>query len=123
MTTREPDPDDASRRTSVVSPQLYQFAGLGLQFAVTILVFGALGYWLDTRLGTRPWLMIVGVFAGFAGGLLSLIRRVPPARTPSSRARAAARPDEGESRGAPPHDPSRPPTPERTSDPDSTHSK
>ena len=31
-----------------------EFAGIGVQFAVTILVFVFLGVWLDRRLGTSP---------------------------------------------------------------------
>ena len=50
------------------------FAGLGLQFVVTILVFLYLGEWLDRKLGTAPWLLLLGVFIGAAGGFYSLYR-------------------------------------------------
>ena len=50
------------------------FAGLGLQFALTILVFLYLGKWLDGKLGTAPWLLLLGVFIGAAGGFYSLYR-------------------------------------------------
>lgn len=54
-----------------------RYAGVGLQFAATIGLFAWAGYALDDRLGTSPWLLIVGVFLGFAGAMISLVRRVP----------------------------------------------
>ena len=55
-----------------------RYAGTGLTFALTILVLGFVGWWLDERLGTRPWLMILGILAGFVGGLISMVKRIPP---------------------------------------------
>ena len=57
-----------------------EFAGIGVQFALTLLVFVAAGIWLDRRLGTSPWLVIVCVFAGAGGGFYSMIRRVTAAQ-------------------------------------------
>ncbi|HVS09701.1 MAG TPA: AtpZ/AtpI family protein [Planctomycetota bacterium] len=56
-----------------------KYAGLGVQFALTFLVFGAIGWWLDTKLGTAPWLMLIGIALGAAGAFWSLVRSVPPA--------------------------------------------
>ena len=53
-----------------------EFAGIGLQFALTILVFVFAGVWLDRHLGTSPWFVLVCVFAGAAGGFYSMYRRV-----------------------------------------------
>lgn len=53
-----------------------QFAGIGFQFALTILVFVFVGVWLDRRLGTTPWLLLVCVFVGAAGGFYSMYRRI-----------------------------------------------
>ena len=41
-----------------------RYAGVGLQFAVAILVFLYAGQWVDRRFGWAPWGMIVGVFTG-----------------------------------------------------------
>ena len=57
-----------------------EFAGIGLQFAFTILIFVFAGVWLDNRLGTSPWLLIVFVFVGAAGGFYSMYRRVTAAQ-------------------------------------------
>lgn len=68
----------AGQRTS---PGGYgRYAGLGLSYAATIGVFAWLGWYLDERLGSRPWFLIGGVLVGFVGGTISLVRKVPPAR-------------------------------------------
>ena len=56
------------------------WATVGIELAATVFLFGLLGWWLDGRLGSRPWLLIAGVFLGFAGGFVSLLKKVPPAR-------------------------------------------
>ncbi|HEU4990848.1 MAG: AtpZ/AtpI family protein [Gemmatimonadota bacterium] len=53
-----------------------EFAGIGLQFGLTIVVFVFAGVWLDARLHTSPWLVIVCTFAGAFGGFYSIYRRV-----------------------------------------------
>ena len=56
-----------------------QFAGVGLQFALTIVVFAFAGIWLDKHLGTSPWLVILGVFIGAAAGFFSIYRQLTTA--------------------------------------------
>ena len=53
-----------------------EFAGVGLQFAITIVAFTFFGIWLDKRLGSSPWFVIVCVFAGAAGGFYSIYRKL-----------------------------------------------
>ena len=57
-----------------------EFAGIGLQFALTIFVFSFAGVWLDRRLGTSPWFLIICVFAGAAGGFFSMFRKITAAQ-------------------------------------------
>jgi ATP synthase protein I len=38
-----------------------------------VLVFTGLGYVVDRWVGTRPWLMVAGVFVGFILGLVYLV--------------------------------------------------
>ncbi len=57
-----------------------EFAGIGVQFALTILVFVFAGIWLDRRFGTSPWLLLLCVFAGAGGGFYSMYRRVTAAQ-------------------------------------------
>lgn len=49
-----------------------QVLGVGLQFAASILLFLFLGRWLDERLGTEPWLLLLGVLVGSSAGFYSL---------------------------------------------------
>jgi len=57
-----------------------EFAGVGLQFAVTIVVFMFAGIWLDRTLHTSPWLLLVCVFAGAAAGFFSIYRKLMSAQ-------------------------------------------
>jgi F0F1-type ATP synthase assembly protein I len=57
-----------------------EFAGIGLQFALTIAVFSFAGVWLDRRLGTSPWLLLICVFVGAAGGFFSMFRKITAAQ-------------------------------------------
>ena len=57
------------------------YAGVGMTFALTILVFVAAGYWLDEKFGTRPWLLICGVFVGATGAFISLVSKMPRSKT------------------------------------------
>lgn len=53
-----------------------QLAGIGLQFGIVLVAFLFAGKWLDDRLGTEPWLMMAGVFVGFALSVLWMHRRL-----------------------------------------------
>ncbi len=68
---------DARRPPAGPSADLFRYSGLGLAFAATIGVFGLVGYWLDARLGSGPWILIAGVFVGFALGLYSMVKKLP----------------------------------------------
>lgn len=74
--------DDPGRRGGAHDddPSLAAYAGVGIQFALTIVIFLFLGTWLDRRLGTAPWLTIAGVFVGAAGGFYSLYTRLMAAQ-------------------------------------------
>ncbi len=53
-----------------------RYAGLGLQFAVSILLFLYLGQWADRKLGTGGVLVIVGVFVGAGAAFYSMYRKL-----------------------------------------------
>ena len=48
--------------------------GLGLQFVVTILVCLFVGQWLDRKMGTTPWFLLVGVLGGAGLGFWTMLR-------------------------------------------------
>ena len=51
-----------------------RYAGLGVQLAVSLLVFVLAGQWLDKRLGNTGMITIAAAFLGFGGTMYSLIR-------------------------------------------------
>ncbi len=70
---------------------LGQLSTIGLAFVFALVLgFGA-GVWLDNRLGTSPWLSLIGFAMGLAAGILNVVRtmksvaaaeRTPPAVPP-----------------------------------------
>lgn len=50
-----------------------RYTWLGVEFAAIFVGFVYLGHWLDNRLGTQPWLVLLGICAGFAIALYRLI--------------------------------------------------
>jgi F0F1-type ATP synthase assembly protein I len=56
------------------------FASIGFEFVAAILVPGAVGWWLDGRFGTRPWIMLGCGLLGFIAGLRLLMRSVTGTR-------------------------------------------
>jgi ATP synthase protein I len=53
----------------------HRLTSVGIEFIVAIGIFGAIGWFADSRLGTKPWLMIVGFGIGFAIGLYLMVRQ------------------------------------------------
>jgi ATP synthase protein I len=43
-------------------------ASLGLEMGAAVAIGLAIGWWLDSRLGTAPWLMLVFLLLGIAAG-------------------------------------------------------
>ncbi len=50
------------------------YLGLGMQLALTMVVFAAAGYGLDRLLGTSPWLLVAGAVLGMVAVFVLLIR-------------------------------------------------
>jgi hypothetical protein len=48
--------------------EVARFAGLGLTWALSVLLFLGGGWWLDQRLGITPVLTILGAFTGAGAG-------------------------------------------------------
>jgi len=76
-------------------PSVAEFAGVGLQFALSIIVFLYVGQWLDRKLGTAPWLLVLGVFFGAGASFYSMYRKLTAANAREEAARKARR--EGDS--------------------------
>jgi len=59
------DPQDLIRASG-------QYMGYGLAWALSVLLFLGVGAWLDGKLGTSPWLLVIGAFVGAGAGFYSL---------------------------------------------------
>ena len=71
-------PAEPPRGGEPVNPA--RFAGIGIQFALSILLGLYGGQWLDRRLGTPPLFLITGVFLGAGAAFYSMYRALmrPP---------------------------------------------
>lgn len=49
-----------------------RYMGYGLTWALSTALFLFVGRWLDRKLGTEPWLTIIGAFVGGVAGFYSL---------------------------------------------------
>jgi F0F1-type ATP synthase assembly protein I len=78
-----PSDEESTPERQRILRELGRYSGLGLAWALSVLLFLLIGYWLDGKLGTLPWLTMTGAFIGAAGGFLSLYRGLTAARTGS----------------------------------------
>jgi ATP synthase protein I len=72
-----------------------QVAGHGMTFVVAILGGLYLGQWLDRKLGTDPWLLILGVFVGAGASFYSMYSKLMAAQAREDAAKAARRAEKG----------------------------
>lgn len=49
-----------------------QYMGLGLTWALSVLLFLGVGAWLDSKLGTGPLLLVLGAFVGAGASFYSI---------------------------------------------------
>ena len=67
--------EQVARPTSPTTLQLIgQLSTIGLSFEFAIMMGFGGGYWLDLKLGTKPWLSFLGFFLGLAAGVLNVYR-------------------------------------------------
>ncbi|MDQ6737907.1 MAG: AtpZ/AtpI family protein [Gemmatimonadota bacterium] len=62
------------------APGASDLAGVGLQFAVSVILFVFAGQWLDRKVGTGPLFLILGVFLGAGGSFYSMYRKLMAAQ-------------------------------------------
>ncbi len=65
-------PDQFGRSVRALS----EYMGIGLQIAASFAFFVMLGYWGDSKLGTSPLLLLLGVVVGMVGMGLVLAKVV-----------------------------------------------
>lgn len=92
----------AGREAAPTGFSASDFAGVGIQFALAILLFLFVGRWVDARLGTAPVFLIAGTFVGAAGGFYSMYRKVTAATRAEQAAKARLKATRKATRKAPP---------------------
>lgn len=71
------DPDGENRSGGASRDQSpWALAGLGMQFFLTVLVMVYAGSALDTRLGTSPLFLLLGLLVGGGGSFVASYRRL-----------------------------------------------
>lgn len=63
---------DGSRDRRSPWSDMARYSHLGLQLAVSIVLFLWVGWWLDGRVGTVPLFTVLGALTGAAAGFYSL---------------------------------------------------
>ena len=74
---------------------LAKLASVGIEFSLSTLIGLLGGRWLDGKLGTQPWLMIVGLVLGVVAGFRSLLRAAGQANRANEENRTRA-PDDSD---------------------------
>lgn len=68
-------------------------SSVGLELGISVILGMLFGYWLDRKLGTEPWMMLLFLVFGVVAGMRGVVRAVKRAD------RAAARDAEEAARG------------------------
>lgn len=77
----------ASGQNGQEGPGAGAYAGFGLQFAASLLVFLWVGQWIDRKLGTAPLFLMLGVFVGGGAAFYSMYRKLMAIQEREEKAR------------------------------------
>lgn len=76
-----PSTDNRSNsRDSRGAAAIWRLSSVGIEMGVAVIIGWAIGYWLDKRFGTSPWLMVLFLLCGVAAGFKGMIRAAREAR-------------------------------------------
>jgi ATP synthase protein I len=63
-------------RTPTPLQRYLRFSTMGLELGLSVIIGIGFGWWLDSKLGSTPWLMMLFTVLGMAAGFLSVFRRL-----------------------------------------------
>lgn len=69
-------PSDEQKEVAGFLAQGMQYVSIATQFAITLLILGYLGSWLDSSRGWSPWGTMSGIGIGMILGVWSLLRQI-----------------------------------------------
>ena len=69
-------PADRKDRWGDSLREIAPLLGLGMQFAMTIVLCVGLGYWVDSHYGVKPWGTLGGGVFGIAAGFYHFLKTV-----------------------------------------------
>ena len=67
---------DPAARTGKRAYNALSSASVGLELGISVAIGLAIGWWLDGKAGTAPWLMLVFLGLGLAAGFRGVLRAV-----------------------------------------------
>jgi len=67
-------PDPENRNKGAGDPGIWRFFGMGIQLALTVAAFAALGWWLDGKFGWTPWGLLGFSLFGVAAGMYQFLK-------------------------------------------------
>lgn len=85
MPEREPTPGSGPRGMPKFTGESGRLLGMGLELGLLIGGLAYLGYWLDNRYGTGPWLAFTGVMLAMVGGTYNLAKVLLKPKTPANK--------------------------------------
>ena len=68
--------NDSDKKASGFTRQFAMATELPIVFVGALVIGGAIGFFLDRWLHTKPWLMVAGGVLGFVVGLRDILRRL-----------------------------------------------
>lgn len=71
---QEPESDAQREQRISAIKAIGALSTVGLSFVLAIVIGVAVGYYLDTWLGTKPWLFFLGFIFGLTAGILNVYR-------------------------------------------------
>lgn len=70
----EPQRPEPPKKRPLPQPNPWLLMGAGVELAAVVGVLALLGWWLDGRYGTQPFLLLLGLLVGVVGGIYNLWR-------------------------------------------------
>jgi hypothetical protein len=70
---QDPPPDPGAQKRS---PSFGDLFWIGTACAISVVGAGAIGFWLDSVLGTTPWLTLAGLAFGIVSAVLLVVAQM-----------------------------------------------